>query len=219
MGTQVYYYLPGIGLGGLMSGGVIVSSNAKNNLKNLNKLIIKPFDWVCIYPEGFLSHKSNKKKSDLYCEKNNLQSNKYSLYPKTTGIEILAKNNKIKSIFSIYTHYEKLAPISKPYRLLDTSIPKNIYLNLKLTEVDSLNLTSKIIDIFKQMDKSYDNSINTNYAKYEKMDTQDDSIYCFIFQITLMIINLYLLYNYYTIQIVFIGEIIIYYGYLIYLII
>ena len=271
MGTDVYNYLPGIGLAGLITGGVMISSNAKNNIKNLNKLKINKSDWVCIYPEGYLSHKKNKIKSDLYCQQNNLQPYKYSLYPKTTGVEILAKNNKINSIFSICTYYENLTPIHERYRLFDTSIPKNVYLNLNIDavsdidnrfnnnlDIDNLNsnsnlnsdnldlnsdnldlntnlnsnnfnntnlnnnksIKSNIINIFQQMDEIIEKLNDKNDKKnYEKLNTDSDSLYCFIFQILIMILNLYLLYNFSNIQILFIGEIIIYYSYIWYLVI
>ena len=209
MTKKIYYFFPGIGLGNILSNGVMISPQNKDyNIKNLENIKISNNESIYIFPEGFICHYENKLKSDTYCKENKIECPKYTLYPKTTGIEIISKNNKIDFLYTLCVHFDGLTPGMKPYRIYNTYITKKIFL-----EINETNIISKdnIINSFQKIDKSFENRDYKGFELFEKKYVNLIAFLCNIFYF-LLIIYLFSKYNF--LFKIFLIELFIYYFYI-----
>jgi len=205
---HVYYILPGIGLYNILLDAILIKFN-KTDLNRLDKLKIKDNDIVYLYPEGYVIHKKTKEKSDNYCLKNNIEKTKNVLYPKTTGLNIITKNNNIKDIYVLCTHYSDFLPNDINHKIFTTQIPKKIYIDIQKYEINDIKETT--VQIFRNIDKSFNNK---NYDDYKLINLTLKEFLCFLFNIILFIFGIYLLYNYHIVKFYFLIQFILYYVYL-----
>ena len=215
MTEKVYYFLPGIGLGNILADGSIITNNKnkKENINRLNNMKLSEYESFFIFPEGGLSHLENKIKSDLYCHNNGYNIFPYTLYPKSTGIEILTKNNKIDYLYTLSVHYNNLKHFEKAYRIYNTEIPKTIFLEINKEKLDydnDLHIKDIILNSFTKINESFDKKDYTNFMITNKNYTQficfiiHMCIFCFINYLFicnhiffyLFLLNLFLYYFY-----------------------
>jgi|SaaInlStandDraft_5_1057022.scaffolds.fasta_scaffold02877_5 hypothetical protein len=99
-------YLPGLGLNQYFSGDIIINRNFEKDINIINNKISKLNNCIIvIYPEGARYSIKNKKKSDKFCDENNLEKFNNLLYPKMKGLytisKILHEQNKLGNIIDI----------------------------------------------------------------------------------------------------------------------
>ena len=238
MTEKVYYFFPGIGLGNILAGGSIITNNKNKNINRLNNMKLSEYESFFIFPEGFLSHKENKIKSDLYCNNNGYNIFPYTLYPKSTGIEILTKNNKIDYLYTLSVHYNNLKHFEKAYRIYNTEIPKTIFLEINKEKLDydkdlcindlclkdlcikdlcikDLCIKDIVLNSFKKINESFDKKDYTNFMITNKNYTQ---LLCFIIHMCIFCFINYLFICNHIFFYLFLLNLFLYYFYIIFFI-
>ena len=163
--ASIYYtYLfPGIGILCYLTNSMLISDNKKKSLANIEKCKINSNDVVLLYPEGFIYRKGTLAKSNDYCIKNNIELTKNCLYPRNTGLNIIAKNNNINTLYSICMQFDK-KHTKELYSLFETDIPNRVYMKFNKTKTD--NPDKDTINIFRNMDTYLEEPLNK--SKYNE---------------------------------------------------
>jgi len=211
---QGFMLMPGMGLFGLLNSNIMLCYNKIKNLQVLEKCKNDKNDWIYLYPEGNIFCEKSKQSSDKYCKENNIIPTKNCLYPRFGALEIINKNNNINTIYSLCTQYDNVKPSKKYHTLLNHTLPKNIFINIKKTHVK--NLVSDTVQIYRDMDEYLDKEININ--EYIVADKSFIELLCLLFHLLLFIYNCSLLYNNYFYGLYLGFVMFIYYSHTVYLI-
>jgi len=189
---------------------IMISNNKNKNFLNLENCKIDKGDILYLYPEGNVYCSKMKNIVDKYCDDNNIERMKNCLYPRSGALDILEKNNNIKTIYSICVQYDTIKPCGKYHTLLNTKLPNKVYFNLNKHELNS-NIYSKTVDIFRNFDKELDQDINE--SEYLLIGKYYNELYCQLSHILLFIFACYYLYNYNYVLMYYITMTILYYIY------
>ena len=209
---DLYLYLPGFGLVCYLLKNIMITYNKIKNIKLIENCEINSDTLLWFYPEGNVYCKRAKDVVDKYCDNNNLPKMKNCLYPRSGAVEILQKNNKINTIYSVTTQYDNIKPSDKYHSLVNSNLPSNVYFKLDKHHVMDNDIFNKTVEIFHDMDNNMDKDIINN--EYKKLDNNYIEILCILIQGLFFILCCYMMYQYYFMRLYFISGSICYYAYL-----
>ena len=155
-----YYYsylFPGMGITSYLANNILISENKKKTIDNIEKCKLNKNDILFLYPEGGSYHQKVLESSNNYCIKNNIDITKNCLYPKTTGIDIIHKNTKIDTLYSISMQYEEKHN-KNIYSLFGVNLPNRVYMKFNKTKTD--NPTKDTVNIFRNIDTYLDEPLD-----------------------------------------------------------
>jgi len=208
----LYLGLPGFGMVCYLINSIMITDNKQKNIKVIEDCKINKNDWLWFYPEGNVFCKKAKDINDTYCDKNKIDTMKNCMYPRLGGVEILQKQNKVNTIYSIGTQYDNIKPCDKYHTMINCDIPKNIYIDLNKHTVTKDTISNKTVEIFKDIDTLLDKKINEN--EYVTEEGNSTEILCMTFHILFFMLCCYMMYNHKSLFKYFIIVTVIYYIYL-----
>ena len=206
------YFIPGLGLLGYLNNSIIISHNKNKNLSDLEKCKINKNDFMYLFPEGNVYCTKTKNIVDKYCEDNNIEKMKNCLYPRSGALNILHKNNNINKLYSVCIQYDSIKPTGKYHTLLNTKLPNKVYFKVNKHNINkSDNIHAKSVEIFREFDK--DIEIGIDESEYILANKYYNEIMCMIFQSSLFITSMLLIYNYSIVRYYYASVIPLYYMY------
>lgn len=218
---MVGYQIPTLGFFGLLTDDIFLQRDINKDINKLNTKI--NFNLMLIYPEGTCFNKQRKLISDNYCDKNNLPKFQYHLYPRTTGIDLILKNNPdIKYIYDLTVIYDEIKKnnYNSQYNTINylfskLKFPNKIFIQVSKykNNMGKISNAKMIENIYTLKDKWIDefdlicnNFIHIKYNYFK-------GLMCFLFVNFGCICSIYLYYKLDFIKYLYIIQLIIYYVY------
>lgn len=206
-----YIYLPGIGIVVYLAKCVMISFNKIKNILNLEKCKINENDLIYLYPEGNVYCTKMKNTVDKFCDDNNIERMRNCLYPRSGALDILHKNNNIKTIYSACMQYDTIKPCGKYHTLSNTELPNKVYFKFNKHELNDTNIYTKTIDIFREFDNELDKNIDE--SKYLLIKKFYNELFCIIFYLLLFLTACYCIINYNYVLLYYVCTTVLYYTY------
>lgn len=204
-----YILLPGFSIMGYLSNYIMISLNKKKTIKLLENCKINNNDFLFFYPEGAVFCTKSKEQSDMFCDNNNIPRMKNCMYPRSGALDILHKNNNIKTIYSLSTKYN-IDINGKYYTLINNPMPNEIYFKINKHIINDNLIFNQTVKIFRDIDDYID---NYKEYKFELIESKPIELYYFIFHMLFFISSCYVLITNYFVTIYFFIILILYYTY------
>lgn len=214
----VMYQMPTWGFFGVLGGDIFLHRDIKYDISKLNKK--KNFNLLYMYPEGTCFNQQRKLISDNYCDKNNLIKFKYHLYPRITGIELIANSNKnIRYIYDLTLIYDEIMKDKykshyniKNYLLNKAKFPNKIFIRTSKHKIPANSFDRKLIEnIYLEKDDFVDkfDLVSNNFIplKYNYLKGGG----CFMFVNLICGISAYLFFKFSLIRYLYLIELILCY--------
>lgn len=125
--------------------------------------------WLLIFPEGTILSEETKKISEKYASNNNIPNTEYVLIPKTSGLNICAKN-LLKDISCIYDLTIGYKGIKENVPMNDVDIVNSVFFDK--TSQPEVHIHVNRIDVIKIYDKIFNQQDFSEYV-YELFRKKD----------------------------------------------
>lgn len=192
---SLYIASPGFGMVCYLIDCIMISYNKVKNIKSIEKCKINNNNWLLFYPEGCVYCTTAKEKADKYCDDNKLNRMKNCIYPRFGAAEILQKNNKVDTIYSVTTQYDTIKPSGYYHSFINCNLPNNIYFNFDKHNINDNEISDKIVSIFRNIDNTLENN-NIDFDDYSLLDKKYIELICLLFHMILFLVCCYFMYVY-----------------------
>jgi hypothetical protein len=192
---SLYIVSPGFGIICYLMDCIMISYNKIKNMKSIERWKINSNNWLWFYPEGCIYSTVSKEKADMFCNDNNIPIMKNCIYPRSGAAEILQKNNKVDTIYSVATQYDTIKPNGYYHSFISCNVPTNVYFQFYKHKVNDNNISNKIVSIFRDIDNIIENN-DADYDDYIVLEKHYIEIICLLFHGLFFVLCCYIMYTY-----------------------